>query len=80
MSATDLANRLRGKNSKPHEPIAPDDDPEFLARLDAVNRRKAYEKRKAQEEQAKKQQRKPADKPEDKDGSGDSDHPESEIG
>lgn len=30
-------------------PIAPDDDPEFLARLEARNRRQAYEERKRQE-------------------------------
>lgn len=33
----------RGK--KPTGPVAPDDDPEFLARLEARNRRRAYEER-----------------------------------
>ena len=37
------------KPAGPSAPLAPDDDPEFLARLDAVNRRKAYEQRKAAE-------------------------------
>ncbi|MCI6573810.1 MAG: PLD nuclease N-terminal domain-containing protein [Actinomycetaceae bacterium] len=50
MSATDFAGMLRGKKNASSGPIAPDDDPEFLARLDAVNRRKAYEQRKAQKD------------------------------
>lgn len=50
MSASDIADMLRSKRNTSSGPIAPDDDPEFLARLDAVNRRKAYEQRKAKED------------------------------
>ncbi len=35
---------------KPQGPVAPDDDPEFLARLEARNRRRAYEQRMREEE------------------------------
>ena len=49
MSASDIANAFRGKKSGPQAPVAPDDDPDFLARLDAQARRKAYEQRKAEE-------------------------------
>lgn len=34
---------------KPSGPLAPDDDPDFLARLEARNRRRAYEERMRQE-------------------------------
>lgn len=34
---------------KPRGPVAPDDDPEFLARLEARNRRRAYEERMREE-------------------------------
>ncbi|MGV9182130.1 PLD nuclease N-terminal domain-containing protein [Arcanobacterium canis] len=37
------------KNRDVSAPLAPDDDPEFLARLDAQNRRKAWEERQRQE-------------------------------
>lgn len=53
MSASDIADRLRGKKNAPTGPVAPDDDPDFLARLEAANRRKAYEQRKAEEEKKK---------------------------
>ena len=49
ISPSEIAEKLRGKDNTPGKPVAPDDDPEFLARLDAQNRRKAYEQRKAQE-------------------------------
>ncbi|VEI13687.1 PLD nuclease N-terminal domain-containing protein [Trueperella bialowiezensis] len=35
---------------KPSGPVAPDDDPEFLARLEARNRRRAYEQRLREEQ------------------------------
>lgn len=35
---------------KPTGPVAPDDDPEFLARLEARNRRRAYEQRLREEQ------------------------------
>ena len=35
---------------KPTGPVAPDDDPDFLARLEARNRRRAYEQRMREEE------------------------------
>lgn len=50
ISASDISERLRTKRTSSHTPIAPDDDPEFLARLDARNRRKAYEDRKSAEQ------------------------------
>lgn len=50
ISTSDIAGRLRTKHPSSHTPIAPDDDPEFLARLDAHNRRKAYEERKSAEQ------------------------------
>lgn len=49
ISTSDISARLRTKRPSPNAPIAPDDDPEFLARLDAHNRRKAYEERKSAE-------------------------------
>ena len=49
ISTSDIADKLRGKAKRPSGPVAPDDDPEFLARLEAQNRRKAYEQRKAEE-------------------------------
>ncbi|MFP7707422.1 PLD nuclease N-terminal domain-containing protein [Trueperella sp. LYQ141] len=39
-----------GRPAAPSGPVAPDDDPEFLARLEARNRRKAYEQRLREEE------------------------------
>ncbi|MDP9806672.1 hypothetical protein J2S70_001254 [Trueperella bonasi] len=39
-----------GRSKKPSGPVAPDDDPEFLARLEARNRRRAYEQRRREEE------------------------------
>lgn len=38
------------RTKKPTGPLAPDDDPEFLARLEARNRRRAYEQRMREEE------------------------------
>lgn len=44
------ADSLRPKRkSAPSAPLAPDDDPEFLARLEARNRRRAYEQKKREE-------------------------------
>lgn len=37
------------RNSAPSAPVAPDDDPEFLARLEARNRRRLYEQQKRDE-------------------------------
>ncbi|MFY9263370.1 MAG: hypothetical protein GX483_03680 [Actinomycetaceae bacterium] len=38
-----------GPRRKAKGPVAPDDDPEFLARLEAQNRRRAYEQKKREE-------------------------------
>lgn len=38
-----------GSKQRPSGPVAPDDDPEFLARLEAQNRRRAYEENKRKE-------------------------------
>ena len=51
LSTGDLSNLFFSSKEPTHaSPVAPDDDPEFLARLDAQNRRRAYEQRKAHEE------------------------------
>lgn len=36
------------RKQEPTGPVAPDDDPDFLARLEAQNRRRAYEQRQAE--------------------------------
>lgn len=38
------------KKDAPRGPVAPDDDPDFLARLEAQNRRRAYEQKRAEED------------------------------
>ena len=48
LSSGDIAQKMRGHRGK-SGPVAPDDDPDFLARLEAQNRRRAYEQRKAEE-------------------------------
>lgn len=40
-----------GSHPQPEGPLAPDDDPEFLARLDAHNRFHEWEKEQAEQEQ-----------------------------
>ncbi|WFN89986.1 PLD nuclease N-terminal domain-containing protein [Arcanobacterium wilhelmae] len=52
------------KSREAAAPVAPDDDPEFLARLDAQNRRKAWEERQRKEKEAKGEPETPR-KPED---------------
>ncbi|MFC5280801.1 PLD nuclease N-terminal domain-containing protein [Arcanobacterium canis] len=47
------------KNRDASAPIAPDDDPDFLARLDAQNRRKAWQERQRQEKDDKARKEKP---------------------
>lgn len=42
--------KFPGGQKKPKGPLAPDDDPEFLARLEAQNRRRAYEQKRREEE------------------------------
>lgn len=61
--------RQSGKNSAP---VAPDDDPEFLSRLEAQNRRRAYEQRKAEENEQNNPQNsaKPTEKKKAKDDKG----------
>ena len=53
ISASDISGRFQSKRGSANAPVAPDDDPEFLARLDAHNRRKAYEERKAADKKKK---------------------------
>lgn len=43
-----LKGRFGGKK-KTTGPVAPDDDPDFLARLEAQNRRRAYEEKRREE-------------------------------
>lgn len=40
------------RSPEPRGPVAPDDDPEFLARLDAQRRRREYEERRRMEQEA----------------------------
>lgn len=51
--STDSFDKFKNPGQKkPTGPVAPDDDPDFLARLDAQNRRKAYEEKRHAEEEA----------------------------
>lgn len=52
IGSSDTPRNILGRKQAPSSPVAPDDDPDFLARLEAQNRRKAYEQRKAEEDQA----------------------------
>lgn len=46
-----------GNGNAPETPAAPDDDPDFLARLEARNRRRAYEQRKSTEKPQKREEK-----------------------
>lgn len=51
IGAQDLTNKFRGRaTQQPARPVAPDDDPDFLSRLEAQNRRRQYEQKKAEED------------------------------
>ncbi|WP_376975908.1 PLD nuclease N-terminal domain-containing protein [Arcanobacterium hippocoleae] len=64
--AADLADKFRkGKNPQSSAPIAPDDDPDFLSRLEAQNRRRHYEQKKAEENPDLDEQRKNRDEDDD---------------
>ncbi|WP_216380791.1 PLD nuclease N-terminal domain-containing protein [Arcanobacterium phocae] len=47
--SSDSLRKPFGTGTKSNGPVAPDDDPEFLARLEARNRRRAYEQQKRAE-------------------------------
>lgn len=47
--SSDSLRKPFSSSNKPRGPVAPDDDPEFLARLEAQNRRRAYEQQKREE-------------------------------
>lgn len=46
-NSSDLTAKFR-RDTSSTAPLAPDDDPDFLSRLDAQNRRRQYEQRKAE--------------------------------
>lgn len=46
-NSSDLTAKFR-RDASSTAPLAPDDDPDFLSRLDAQNRRRQYEQRKAE--------------------------------
>ncbi|MFC5369706.1 PLD nuclease N-terminal domain-containing protein [Arcanobacterium bovis] len=45
----DFPSKTRNPRTAERGPVAPDDDPEFLARLEAQNRRRAFEQKRAEE-------------------------------
>ncbi|QRV02443.1 PLDc_N domain-containing protein [Arcanobacterium phocisimile] len=49
LSSDSLNKPFGRRKEQPAGPVAPDDDPEFLARLEAQNRRRAYEQQKRAE-------------------------------
>ncbi|MDY5585130.1 MAG: PLD nuclease N-terminal domain-containing protein [Arcanobacterium sp.] len=51
IKAPSLGNPFNREKPSPG-PVAPDDDPEFISRLEAQSRRRAYEQRKAEENPA----------------------------
>lgn len=54
VSSASILDRLKTPHStKSTGSLAPDDDPEFLARLEAQNRRRAYEQRRREESSSK---------------------------
>ncbi|USR79641.1 PLD nuclease N-terminal domain-containing protein [Arcanobacterium pinnipediorum] len=49
LSSDSLKKPFAQRGKQPSGPVAPDDDPDFLARLEAQNRRRAYEQQKRAE-------------------------------
>lgn len=68
IAGQDFTNKFRSRNNpKSNQALAPDDDPDFLSRLEAQNRRRQYEQKKAEDNPNQKFKRRHSDDGEDDD-------------